>query len=175
MRVNNPYTQDVHPMLRALSIAILTLAAAGCTRVSDEGTAGPATPTTPATQTTPATKPGAATDRVIVYYFHATRRCRTCLGIQATIQKTINERFSAELASGTVSVQEVNIELPENKHFVKDYNVSFSSMIVVAHKGQTTLKWENCEKIWPLAHNEPELTGYVEQKIRAYLQLVKGS
>ena len=68
-----------------------------------------------------------------------------------------------------------NLDLPENNHFSKDFNVSFSSMIIVAQKGKTTVKWENSDKVWDYAHNEPALTDYVEKQIRTYLDMLKKS
>lgn len=119
------------------------------------------------------TRPVAARDRVIVYYFHGRRRCRTCLGIQQGIEKTIRERFGAQTASGALSFQDVNLEEPKNKHFVKKYSISFSTMVVVANKGKATVKWENCDKVWQHAHNPKALTDYVDKRIRAHLALIK--
>jgi hypothetical protein len=120
-----------------------------------------------------AAQPDAAAGQVVVYYFHSTRRCPTCLGIQATIEKTIQARFAAEVASSVLTFQAVNIDQEQNKHFVKEYDISFSSMVVTAKKGQATVKWENCNEVWDLAHQEPALADYAEKQIRAYLDLLK--
>ena len=112
-------------------------------------------------------------DSVVVYYFHGNRRCRTCMGIQRAIQTTVSERFAAETASGALVFREVNIDEPANAHFVKDFNLSSSSMVVVAKSGQKTVKWENCSQVWPLAHKETELAAYAEKQIRSYLDLVR--
>lgn len=112
-------------------------------------------------------------DGVVIYYFHGNRRCRTCMGIQHAIQTTVTERFADETASGALVFREVNIDEPGNAHFIKDFNLSSSSMVVVAKSGERTVKWENCSEVWPLAHNEAELASYAEKQIRAYLGLVK--
>ena len=112
---------------------------------------------------------GAAPDKIIVYYFHATRRCPTCLGIQDNIEQTINEKFAEETAAGKLSFEELNFEEDANKHFVDEYQLSFSTMIVAAQAGGKTVKWENAEKVWEHAHNAPALKAYVEKTIRAYL------
>ncbi len=116
----------------------------------------------------------AVPDRVVVYYFHGKRRCPTCLGIQETISKTIQERFVAEITSAALSFVEVNYDEPENRHFVKDFNLSFSTMVIVANKGQETIKWENLNQVWDFAHNQQALTEYTEKNIRSYLALLKG-
>ena len=147
----------------------------GCEKASEKANAANPPVSNQSNIQAPTTQADAAPDKVVVYYFHFTRRCRTCLGIQATIEKTIRERFGAETASGALTFQDVNLDLPENGHFTTDYRLGFSSMVVVAKKGQTTLKWENCDKVWELAHNEPALTEYTEKSIRAYVDKLKRS
>jgi hypothetical protein len=165
-------------MMKASTITILVLLAAtsalaGCNRGSartHEVTAKAASASSVAATTAQA---GTATDRVVVYYFHGNHRCRTCLGIQASIEKTIAERFGAETASAALSFQEVNIDAPENKHFIQEFNLSSSSMVLTANKGKAMLKWENCEKVWEHAHDQTALAEYTEKQIRAYLDMLK--
>ena len=113
-------------------------------------------------------------DKVVVYYFHGDRRCKTCLGIQSAIQQTIKERFADETANGLVEFLEVNIDQEENKPFVKEFELSFSTLVVAAKDGSNTVKWENCQQVWEHAHNHPILMDYAEARIRAYLDLMKG-
>ena len=114
----------------------------------------------------------AAPDKIIVYYFHATRRCPTCLGIQDNIEQTINEKFADEATAGKLAFEELNFEEDANKHFVEEYQLSFSTMIVAAQAGGKTVKWENAEKVWEHAHNAPALKEYVEKMIRTYLNML---
>jgi hypothetical protein len=121
-----------------------------------------------------AQQPKILAKHVIVYYFHGTRRCRTCLGIQNTIKQTINKRFPQETASGKLTFKEVNIDEEANKHLAKEYQISFSTMIVaVQNKGKVT-KWENGQKTWDYAHSPKELMDYTESLIRKYLESLKG-
>ena len=132
-----------------------------------------AQPASPSVASATAGQPTAAPDQVVVYYFHGNRRCRTCLGIQESLTKIVQERFAKETASGALSFQEINFEEPQNEHFAKDFQLSFGTMVVVARKGPTTVKWENCNKVWDFAHNEPALTDYAEKQIRTYLAMLK--
>jgi len=113
-------------------------------------------------------------DKVAVYYFHGERRCRTCLGIQSAVEQTINERFGKEAASGKLVYQDVNIEKEANKHFIKEFEISFSTMVVAAMKGDKVIKWVNCSNLWDMSHETPEMMDYVEKKIRPYLDMLKG-
>jgi hypothetical protein len=121
------------------------------------------------------TETDAVPDKVVVYYFHGARRCRTCVGIEEGIKKTITERFAKETASSELTFKEVNIDEPENKHFVEEFDISFSTMVVATNKGPKTLKWENCNKVWDHAHNPEALSEYTEKSVRTYLAMLKKS
>lgn len=169
-RQRRPSTQV--PLLAALLVLASALVV-GCKKTESE-TTGAAAEAVAATSTTSAVNPANLTpDSIVVYYFHGNRRCRTCMGIQRTIQTTVADRFAAETASGALVFREVNIDEPSNAHFIKEFDLSSSSMVVVARSGETTVKWENCSQVWPLAHDEAALGTYAENQIRSYLGLVR--
>jgi thiol-disulfide isomerase/thioredoxin len=114
----------------------------------------------------------AAPDSVVVYYFHGTRRCPTCLGIQKVIEETIEEKFAKELEADMLVFEELNFEEEKNKPYVEKYQLSFSTMIVTARAGEKVVKWDNAGKIWDYAHAHDDLKAYVEKNIRAYLKLL---
>jgi hypothetical protein len=147
--------------------------AAGCNGpAAATGDAPKAAADSKANAATVAGKPGAAPDKIVVYYFHGNRRCPTCLGIQDNIEQAINEKFAEETAAGKLSFEEINFEEEANKHFVDEYQLSFSTMIVAAQAAGKTVKWENAEKVWDYARTPPELKAYVEKTVRAYLAML---
>lgn len=151
------------------------LSSGGCKKAEGETTGATAEALATISATSAVNPANLTPDSVVVYYFHGNRRCRTCMGIQRAIQKTVTERFASETASGALVFREVNIDEPSNAHFIKDFELSSSSMVVVARSGETTVKWENCGQVWPLAHEEAELAAYAEKQIRSYLVLVRRS
>jgi len=161
------------PLLAALLVLVNAPVVGGCRKTESE-TTGATAEAVAAIGTASAVNPANLTpDSVVVYYFHGNRRCRTCVGIQRAIQTTVAERFASDTASGTLVFHEVNIDEPDNAHFIKDFDLSSSSMVVVTRSGDKTVKWENCNQVWPLAHQEAELAAYVEKQIRTYLDLVR--
>ncbi|MCU0664992.1 MAG: nitrophenyl compound nitroreductase subunit ArsF family protein [Myxococcota bacterium] len=109
-------------------------------------------------------------DGVVVFYFHGERRCRTCLGIQAGIEKTVAEKFGAEQGAGVLEYKEINIEDEANKSHVDRYKLASSTMIVSSVKAGKELKWTQGDDVWLHAHDEAKLTAYVETQIRAGLK-----
>lgn len=159
--------------LAPLALFASAMAVNGCQKADNEATGATAEAVAAASTESRAAPADAAPDSIVVYYFHGDSRCRTCMGIEQTIQKTVSERFAAETGSGKLVFREVNFDDPANAHFLKDFDLSSSSMVLVAKSGDKMVKWENCAKVWPLAHKYEELAAYTEKQIRSYLDLVQ--
>jgi hypothetical protein len=107
--------------------------------------------------------------QIVVYYFHGTRRCRTCLSIEATAHDLISSRFAAQLQSGEMIWKVVNYDEPENEHFIKDFGLVSSSLVIVEMKEGEPVEYEVLQKAWPLAHDKPGFDYYVEQSVLKHL------
>jgi hypothetical protein len=59
--------------------------------------------------------------KLLVYYFHITNRCHTCISIEATTKKVLEETYQKKLDDGTIIFKTFNVDLPENKDIVKKY------------------------------------------------------
>lgn len=108
-------------------------------------------------------------DGVTVYYFHNTRRCRTCLGIQKTIEQTIAEDFIEETGSGRLRYLAINLDEPQNRHFTTDFALSFSTMVMVRYQDEKAVKWENFDKVWEYARDPQALADYTMAGVRRFL------
>ncbi len=166
-------TMTQAPLLATLLVLGGALALGGCKKAESETMGATAEAVTAPSAASAINSANLTPDSVVVYYFHGNRRCRTCVGIQRAIQTTVAERFASETASGVLVLREVNIDEPDNAHFIKEFQLSSSSMVVVARRGEATVKWENCGEVWPLAHEEAALAAYAEKQIRNYLGLVR--
>ncbi len=111
-----------------------------------------------------------ASGKIITYYFHGTNRCRTCLKIEELTKITVNTHFQDELKKGRLQWQPVNIDLPENKHFVEDYNLYTRSVVVVDMRGEKVSRWKNLERIWQLVSKEDVFKQYIQKEVAAYLK-----
>jgi hypothetical protein len=60
--------------------------------------------------------------KLLVYYFHVTNRCNTCLGIEAAVKKTLEQNYKAELDQDVIVFRTFNVELPENKAISEKYD-----------------------------------------------------
>ncbi len=122
----------------------------------------------------PASRPPAATrdttTKVIAYYFHGTQRCPTCRKLEAYSLESIEKKFAAELRQGLLEWQVVNVDEPENEHFVDDYGLYTRSLVVVRVDGGHQVEWKNLERIWELVDDREAFFDYVQQETATYLR-----
>jgi hypothetical protein len=71
------------------------------------------------------------TPKVIVYYFHATHRCPTCMEIEAKTKMVLADNFRDEIISGTVQFKVFDYEDPANKKLVDRYFAYGSTLLLV--------------------------------------------
>lgn len=119
-------------------------------------------------------KAGAATSqiadqKVIAYYFHGNVRCVTCKKIEALTKESIDSDYAADLKKGNLEWRVVNIDLPENKHYIKDYQLYTRSVVLSdLHKGEQS-RWKNLEKVWTLVRDHDQFVSYIQKEVASFL------
>lgn len=108
--------------------------------------------------------------KVVVYYFHKNERPDICLQMEALTDERLMHAFPDELDEGTLEWRVINIDKPDNKHFVADFSLDGRSLIVTEMKDGTRLRWKNCKGVSSLVGNRVEYGRYVEDEVRAYLE-----
>ncbi|MFA5811927.1 MAG: nitrophenyl compound nitroreductase subunit ArsF family protein [bacterium] len=121
-----------------------------------------------AEKTTPATP-----DRVVAYYFHGDFRCATCRKLEEYSRVAIEEGFPAELKDGRLSFAVVNIERPENRHFIRDYSLVSKSVVLSLKAGDRELRFKNLNLIWQLVGSRETFINYVQGEAKKFLAEVK--
>lgn len=113
--------------------------------------------------------PSVHAHRVIAYYFHTTYRCASCRKLEAYAREAIESAFAAELEDGRLVWRIVNVEVPGNEHFVKDYALYTKALVVVNEVRGKPDEWKNLEKVWQLLGDKQAFLRYVRDETRAYL------
>jgi hypothetical protein len=108
--------------------------------------------------------------KIIAYYFHVNVRCTTCRMIEAYSKEVIHQRFAKEIASGRVEWRLVNVQTPENRHFVQDYQLFTKSLVLVLHKGGQQKEYKVLNDTWELVGDKTAMQAYVEKEVRNYLR-----
>jgi hypothetical protein len=111
--------------------------------------------------------------KIIVYYFHPTARCSTCINIENFTQETVESKFRKEQKDKTLFFKSVNIEDSLNEHFVKDFNLTSSSVILVKYEGKKRTGWKNLEKVWALEKDKEKFSIYIKIELQQFLKKLK--
>lgn len=108
--------------------------------------------------------------KIIAYYFHVSVRCATCRAIESYSQQMIHERFANELAAGRLEWRLVNVQLPENRHFINDYQLYTKSLVLVRVAGGRQVEFKVLNDTWELVSDKRAMQQYVEKEVREYLR-----
>lgn len=111
----------------------------------------------------------AAASKVIAYYFHTTNRCSNCMKFEAWGGEALQARFSEALKTGALEWRVINIEEPQNRHFVDDYRLHTKSIVLSKIQAGKQTEWKNLDKIWELLTDKEEFTRYVAAEAEQYL------
>jgi hypothetical protein len=110
------------------------------------------------------------TARVIAYYFHGNFRCVTCRTIEAYAEEAITKGFANELASGRLAWRVINTDEPENKHFIRDFELVTKSLVLVEYRDGKVARHENLKEIWQLLRDKESFLNYVRTSTRNFLE-----
>lgn len=115
--------------------------------------------------------PAAATrpDGVTVINFHGENRCRTCIGIGKLAKQTLDDEFAAEEQAGKVRWEQINYDEPANAHYVKDYGLVSSTVLVSLWKDGKEVKWNRLDGVWDHIGDETVFRAYVGKGVRDLL------
>jgi hypothetical protein len=107
---------------------------------------------------------------VIAYYFHGNQRCRTCRTIEAYGKEAIRTGFAKEMKDGRLKWKVVNIDEPENEHYVQDFQLVTRSLVLQEKAKGIQERWKNLPRIWELVRNKEACEEYVQEEPRAFLE-----
>jgi hypothetical protein len=103
---------------------------------------------------------------ILAYYFHGNYRCHTCRTIEALAYKTINDKFAVELQAGEIIWKEINVEQTANRHFIGEFQLYSSSLVIVKKDGEKTVSWKILQDVWRLVRDENKFSEYVTNEIK---------
>lgn len=99
----------------------------------------------------------AVSDGVEVLYFHGKQRCATCIAIEKGTQEVMEKDLADAVRKGEVKFRTIDISREENKAVVEKYEVTWSSLFVVKHKGGVETVENLTEFAFGNARKSPEV------------------
>jgi hypothetical protein len=108
--------------------------------------------------------------KLIAYYFHGTFRCTTCRTIEQYSHDAIQTYFAKELGNGRLEFRPANVEEPENKHFIQDYQLVTRSLVLSLVSDGKETKWKNLPDVWKLVRDKDKFFQYVKDEVEKFLK-----
>lgn len=113
--------------------------------------------------------PASATPRVIAYYFHTTNRCANCMKFEAWASEALQDHFAEPLGTGTLEWRVINVEEPQNRHFVDDYQLHTKAIVLSKLQDGEQTQWKNLEQIWELLKDKVAFAQYIASETATFL------
>ena len=107
--------------------------------------------------------------RIVAYYFHTTQRCVTCRKIETFTREAIETGFADDLADGRLVWQPVNVQEPDHKHFIQDYQLTSKAVVLVEMAGKVQTRWKNLDQVWFLVRDKKAFQVYIQKETRDFL------
>jgi len=96
------------------------------------------------------------TQKLDVIYFHATRRCPTCMAIEENTRKTLDTYFSNQLKNGTIKLTVINVDEDKNKAIAEKYEVTGSALFLTKTSNGKQSKKDMTDFAFSYARNNPD-------------------
>lgn len=121
----------------------------------------PAASVSAAPDAAPDTDAGHAGTQIIAYYFHNTRRCATCLKIEAAAESALRIRFAEDLETGRLVWEPVCMEEPQHDHFIDEFKLTSPSLVAARIEGDRVTDWALLDRTWALVRDPEPFDDYV--------------
>jgi len=111
------------------------------------------------------------TQKLEVIYFHATRRCPTCMAIEDNTKKTLDTYFAAQMKDGTIKMSVINVDEDKNKAMAEKYEATGSALFLTTVSNGKESRNDMTDFAFSYGRNNPDkfMTG-LKDKINDLLK-----
>ena len=108
--------------------------------------------------------------QLVVYYFHGDVRCPTCHKLEVYAKEALDTYFADEIASKALVWKMVNVDKPENRHFIQDYKLVTKSVVLSEVADGKEVEWKNLDQIWQKVRDKDSYLRYIQDSILKFLE-----
>ena len=106
---------------------------------------------------------------VMVYYFHRTARCFSCLSIEANIAQVIEADFPQQITDGRLIWMPFNLDDPGGDEFRKEFDLTTNTLIVARTTDDNSVRYKKLEDVWRLLGDPEGFSEYVKDEISKFM------
>jgi hypothetical protein len=107
--------------------------------------------------------------QIVAVYFYNNTRCRSCLLIEKWTHEAIKSNFENEIKAQLLSWKTVNTDVPENEHYLKDFDIYTKSVVLVEFQDGKQTRFVNLDKVWDNLQDEAKFKSYVADGVRGFI------
>lgn len=107
--------------------------------------------------------------RVVIYYFHPTLRCTSCLLAESLAHQVVQEHWNDALDQGVLQWRLANIDLPENQSLTRLFAVDSSAVVVASVRDGKHVRWEKISQVWEQVQEPDTFRGRIHGQIMKLL------
>ena len=110
-------------------------------------------------------------DGLYVVLFRGSSYCPTCdlmEKLSKELLHTPGSPFARSVADGKISFKIVNFEKPGNEHYLFDYDLYTTTIVLIEQKDGRQARWTNLQESWEHAEKTGDFKEYLADEIRAF-------
>ena len=104
-------------------------------------------------------------DGLAVINFHGANRCNACREIGKETHDFLEKNFASDLKSGRITWHVINFDEPAYHHYVKDYGLVTSTVVVVRREHGHDVAWRRLDAVWDHVFEVPAMGDYLRREI----------
>ena len=110
-----------------------------------------------------------AASTVMVYYFHRTVRCFSCLSIETNAAQVIKDDFAQQMTDGRLVWMPFNLDDPGGEEFEKEFDITSSTLVVARTTNDKHVQYKKLEDVWQLLDDPEVFSDYVTNEINEFM------
>jgi hypothetical protein len=83
--------------------------------------------------------------------FTAQSAAKNCLHIEQKAETVLQEIFPKAVADGTLRWRPCDVDLPENLHFIFDFDLTSNELVIVRFQDDRPIHWQKVPEVWKMA------------------------
>jgi hypothetical protein len=107
---------------------------------------------------------------VIVYYFHGTRRCFSCITVENNAAQVIEDNFQQQITDGSLKWMPLNMDDSGNKEITEKFGIKTNTLVVAKMADGKYTGYKKLKKVWQLIDDPEGFSEYVTDEINAFLK-----
>lgn len=108
--------------------------------------------------------------KVLAYYLHGTVKGSCCTSMENEFKAALAQNFPGQLQQGKVAFISIDVDKPENRHYLEDFQVPSRSLVLVLQKNGENVKWSNMVGVWLKLGDQEKFSQYVKDEVGKFLQ-----